>query len=79
VYSYDVHHDALLWGTAGRRYVNVAGKEIAMPPSRILIIIVALVVVTVAGTLVFGRYFLTTSVQQRIVEQRSVPAMTATP
>ena len=50
-----------------------------MPPSRILLIVVVLVAVTVAGTLVFGRYFLTTSVQQRIVEQRSVPAMTVTP
>ena len=45
----------------------------------ILIIIVALVVVTVAGTLVFGRYFLTTSVQQRLVEQRNTPALTTTP
>ena len=50
-----------------------------MPPSRMMLVVVAIVVVTIAGTLIFGRYFLTTSVQQRIVEQRNAPAMTTTP
>lgn len=49
-----------------------------MPRSRMIVVVLVLVVLAVATTLVLGRY-LTPATQQRIIEQQSVPAITATP
>lgn len=48
-----------------------------MPRSRIAIVVVGLVVLVVAFTLVYSRYYLTPSWQQRIVEEQNLPTIVA--
>jgi hypothetical protein len=47
----------------------------------LLVVVCALIVLVVGGTLLYSRYFLTPSYQQRIVEQQGTPIIvsTATP
>jgi hypothetical protein len=53
-------------------------KEAPMPRNQIIVVVLVLVVVAVAGTLLLGRY-LTSSTQQRILEQQNAPRQTVTP
>ena len=51
-----------------------------MPRSRMITIALVIAIIVVGGTLLYARYFLTPSYQQRIVEQKGTPIVsTAVP
>jgi hypothetical protein len=52
-----------------------------MPRNRLIVVVLLIVIIVIGGTLLYSRYFLTPSYQQRIVEQQGTPvlASTATP